>query len=627
MIANPSFKLSFFAGFLAVALSGAAAAQAPQSIAIPAFYNLSDSSSWNRILAGGAIGRIVVIQDGLPIGATGHANDCLGSPAQLISCLHQRGQLVLGYVPAGVGNRDNSCTPPLDPHCNSIQGHDGDSNVNEFYTSTYSGIDGIFFDSTNNPGEGTVHQTYYQGLFAATILKPGGCSGRACVMLNSSQFEDSYVINSNVDDFVTTYEAPIHGADNDSGCGSPTNQGYFGISMSEPLGFCPNEAVRPPTQSSCSNTMMPNHWYFTTSTAKQAYVLRQPPPTILGAPEIANIVNKSRMDYGTPGFIYIHDEGCAGNGAQYTHLSQYFEPLVGVLASHVTVTRTGSGSGTVTAAEGIQCDGSALQVCGNHFSTNTSVTLTAHVTSGVFGGFTINGSTSCSSPCTIPITSTAAISVAAAFNPTGTLSLTKSGAGTGTVTSSPAGISCNGACASESAPFTAGAVLLTASADSGSTFNHFAVAGVGNCSSPCSVTVAAGATTSVSAVFDVHEIVATTLTVTNSSAGGSGTVTSSDGQISCGSTCSASYSTPDVVTLTATPLGDGHSNFNGWSGACTGTGTCTVTMSSDQAVIATFGIRLNTCPPGQSLGCCPGDPCRPSGTFCTAELCGGGPAD
>jgi hypothetical protein len=67
---------------------------------------------------------------------------------------------------------------------------------------------------------------------------------------------------------------------------------------------------------------------------------------------------------------------------------------------------------------------------------------------------------------------------------------------------------------------------------------------------------------------------------------GSGTVTSTPAGISCGSTCSASFNTGSSVTLAATP-GAG-STFSGWSGACSGSGTCTVSMTSARTVTATF---------------------------------------
>jgi len=76
------------------------------------------------------------------------------------------------------------------------------------------------------------------------------------------------------------------------------------------------------------------------------------------------------------------------------------------------------------------------------------------------------------------------------------------------------------------------------------------------------------------------------LTVTKSGTG-AGTVSSSPSGISCGSTCSASYTSGTSVTLTATPTGS--STFTGWSGACSGSSTtCTVSMSAAQSVTASF---------------------------------------
>jgi hypothetical protein len=77
------------------------------------------------------------------------------------------------------------------------------------------------------------------------------------------------------------------------------------------------------------------------------------------------------------------------------------------------------------------------------------------------------------------------------------------------------------------------------------------------------------------------------LTVTKSGTG-TGTVTSSPSGINCGSTCSASYPSSTVVTLTAAAAQG--SNFTGWGGACSGTGTCQVTMDSAQSVSAAFTL-------------------------------------
>ncbi len=70
---------------------------------------------------------------------------------------------------------------------------------------------------------------------------------------------------------------------------------------------------------------------------------------------------------------------------------------------------------------------------------------------------------------------------------------------------------------------------------------------------------------------------------------GNGSVTSSPGGIDCGSTCSSVFTIGTSVTLTATPA-SGLYAFSGWSGACSGTATCTV--SGGASVTATFVSHL-----------------------------------
>jgi aryl-phospho-beta-D-glucosidase BglC (GH1 family) len=173
------------------------------------------------------------------------------------------------------------------------------------------------------------------------------------------------------------------------------------------------------------------------------------------------------------------------------------------------------------------------------------------------------------------------------FVPTGTtnfaLTVTKAGAGTGTVTSSPAGVSCGSTC---SASFASGtSVTLTAAATSGSTFAGWS----GACTGTGTCTVSMASAQSVTATFNPSAN-NNTLTVTKAGAG-TGTVTSSPAGISCGSTCSASFASGTSVTLTAAATGG--STFAGWSGACTGTGTCTVSLTAGQSVTATFNPSVN----------------------------------
>jgi hypothetical protein len=67
---------------------------------------------------------------------------------------------------------------------------------------------------------------------------------------------------------------------------------------------------------------------------------------------------------------------------------------------------------------------------------------------------------------------------------------------------------------------------------------------------------------------------------------GKGTVTGA--AISCPPTCSHSYTTGSVASLTAKPSAG--SKFAGWSGACSGTGACQVTLSADRQVGARFTL-------------------------------------
>jgi len=67
---------------------------------------------------------------------------------------------------------------------------------------------------------------------------------------------------------------------------------------------------------------------------------------------------------------------------------------------------------------------------------------------------------------------------------------------------------------------------------------------------------------------------------------GNGTVTSNPTGVACGTDCTENYAHGTSVTLTAAPAAG--STFAGWSGACSGTGTCTVSMTAARAVTATF---------------------------------------
>jgi hypothetical protein len=68
---------------------------------------------------------------------------------------------------------------------------------------------------------------------------------------------------------------------------------------------------------------------------------------------------------------------------------------------------------------------------------------------------------------------------------------------------------------------------------------------------------------------------------------GTGTVVGSPPDINCGRTCSTTVPPAMVVTLEAYPAAG--SSFAGWS-TCSGLGSCSVTMNSDQSITASFNV-------------------------------------
>ena len=99
------------------------------------------------------------------------------------------------------------------------------------------------------------------------------------------------------------------------------------------------------------------------------------------------------------------------------------------------------------------------------------------------------------------------------------------------------------------------------------------------------------ATASVEFAVDTH-----VLTVTQPA---HATISTSDATLSCtGSVCTATVDFGTVVTLTITP--DVGYQFVAWTGDCTGSGTCSVTMTESKTVSATFvpqSYTLTVTPP------------------------------
>jgi Divergent InlB B-repeat domain len=110
----------------------------------------------------------------------------------------------------------------------------------------------------------------------------------------------------------------------------------------------------------------------------------------------------------------------------------------------------------------------------------------------------------------------------------------------------------------------------------------------------CTINLASsGGDNKVTATFRSPSVGTKTLSVTQPTGGNV-----SGGDIDCGSAasetdCSWIVTTDSTITLLEDP--DSGSTFSGWGGACSGSGlTCTVTMSDDQDVTATFATSATT---------------------------------
>lgn len=232
------------------------------------------------------------------------------------------------------------------------------------------------------------------------------------------------------------------------------------------------------------------------------------------------------------------------------------------------------GGTVVSSPPGVYCGAS----CAASFPEGSTVTLTAVPgPGGTFAGWS-SGSCTGVGPCVIELSG--ATSVSATFN--SPVSVSRNGTGQGSVTSTPGGISCGAQCSATYAP--GSLVALSASPSSNSTF----VGWSGACSGLGSCAVTVDGAQSVIATFmraqaSVHLLKDGT---------GDGTVTSTPSGISCGPACEADFDLGSNVLLSA--VAAENSNFAGWSGACAGTGPCSLNIDSAKSVRATFNRPLFT---------------------------------
>jgi hypothetical protein len=163
--------------------------------------------------------------------------------------------------------------------------------------------------------------------------------------------------------------------------------------------------------------------------------------------------------------------------------------------------------------------------------------------------------------------------------------------GSGTVTSTPAGIDCGSTCVKRFPKDRE--VALAAMPEAGSRF----VSWGGGCTGAKTCTVTLHDDVTVTARFEKLAPTDPTLTVERAGEG-TGTVVSRQPGIACGEDCSNTYPAGTTVVLVASPR-DG-STFTGWEGAgCSGRKLCSVTLDTSRTVTATFeppraGPRLTT---------------------------------
>lgn len=259
-----------------------------------------------------------------------------------------------------------------------------------------------------------------------------------------------------------------------------------------------------------------------------------------------------------------------------------------VAAADLTITRSGTGAGTVSSSPaGISCGGD----CYSRYPKYSIISLTAAPASGsIFAGWSggCAGNTASTAITLKTRSTTCNANFALATSNQFTLTVSRAGTGLGSVSSTPGGISCGNACSSSYLQNSA--VILVATASSGSTFAGWSGACTGTGTST-SIAVTSNATCI--ATFSTIPTPQYTLTVSRAGTG-TGTVNSAPAGIVCGSVCAYSFAQGTSVALTATPAAG--STFTGWSGSCAGTVASTsIVVNVNSTCTATFAAT----PPSQ----------------------------
>lgn len=251
----------------------------------------------------------------------------------------------------------------------------------------------------------------------------------------------------------------------------------------------------------------------------------------------------------------------------------------------LTVTKDGTGTGTVTSLQGgLDCG----DTCTINYPEDQTVVLSAAPDSGsMFIGWSDTADCSGTGNCAVTIDTAKTINATFNLENLQLLTINKTGDGTGKVVSDPAGIDCGDTCSSN---FEFGKVVtLTAAAETGSIFKGW----TGGCTGSDTVCrVIMDEAEDVTAIFDLPAVFHTLFV--SKAGSGTGTVASLPKGVECGADCLESKAYFEEGTLVKLDArASENSAFAGWSGVCQGTGSCEVTMDESRTVIANF-VHLHT---------------------------------
>ena len=178
----------------------------------------------------------------------------------------------------------------------------------------------------------------------------------------------------------------------------------------------------------------------------------------------------------------------------------------------------------------------------------------------------------------VVVLAAAAVACGSSSTPAGTVILSTAVSGPGAVALNPTPDTCTTCAAGEYRYARGTAVTVVPVAQQGATFTTWG----GACAGTNACSLKLDADRSLVAVFERNSAA-----VGIQLAGdGQGAVTSDPAGIDCGGLCTAQFPLGSTVTLTA--VSRPGSTFAGWSGGCSGTGTCLVSIDQARSVSALF---------------------------------------